>query len=474
MLLAGRLARRPVRGTPFVASRPLHGKPFVASRPLQKEIKGYDLYKAYQQGKVKPDSTRAKAKAKATVGAAPRVGDRPGGRASTAAAARAKGAPPAKGAEKMSPTKKGLMWFFGGILLRAPAVLLMRAVAQALVTGPLPVKMLGGFILFVLGATATSEGQSDDPFGPNGDPANQAPAPANQLPPKVQREREREIPVQKLWKNKSLTDVRLHLVPVPHDDPNQPKFDRWWGNGRGKIPLHELFEQAFWETSHSNCVGRDGKSKMKSAKILRIERVENMRLWKQYWHRKRELTDTHKANRVRVQLIPPTGPAAKSMGPGSALDVDGLLDKGLNEHFFFHGTRRDIANLIVQHGFDERVASLGGLYGAGCYHASQACKAGQYADTAYLQKGPEPGGYPPGYNGYTKVKTILVSRVLLGDPQVTNRSMNNMRRPNEKITGSGILYDSVVATGGNQVHDEYIVYDRTQVYPEYILTVCES
>ena len=47
--------------------------------------------------------------------------------------------------------------------------------------------------------------------------------------------------------------------------------------------------------------------------------------------------------------------AAKSLGPGSPLDSDKLLDSKLNEHFFFHGTKGDIASLIVQHGFDERV-----------------------------------------------------------------------------------------------------------------------
>jgi hypothetical protein len=52
----------------------------------------------------------------------------------------------------------------------------------------------------------------------------------------------------------------------------------------------------------------------------------------------------------------------------------------------------------VHHGFDERVAALSGLYGAGVYFANQSCKAAQYASA-------NPAGE----------KVILISRVTLGE-----------------------------------------------------------
>ena len=120
--------------------------------------------------------------------------------------------------------------------------------------------------------------------------------------------------------------------------------------------------------------------------------------------------------------------------------------------------------------------SLSGLYGAGIYHASQACKAAQYAPAERKRvRIPDSN-----YDKVVNVKHILVSRVLLGDPQLARGTMNNLRRPAEKRAGGGVCYDSVIAAGGqavagwSQVHSEYITYDRTQAYPEYLLYVVEK
>ena len=63
--------------------------------------------------------------------------------------------------------------------------------------------------------------------------------------------------------------------------------------------------------------------------------------------------------------------------------------------FLYHGTSADVADVIMQHGFDERLAALQGLYGAGTYFANQSCKAAQYANDS-------------------GVKTMLVTRVTVG------------------------------------------------------------
>ena len=362
------------------------------------------------------------------------------------------------------------MAFIGGILLRAPAIALLRVFAQALMAGPGLFKFVGSGIMLVLGLTAASGDvqKAPDPFGAQGDPANHAPKPRIDLPDDVYKEKEREIPVPRHWKHRSITDVHLYRVPV------DPKMRLWNPKQGRKTTLKEYFEASLADTSHANCVGRDGSSKIKGAQVVKIERVENHRLWKAYWHRKREMLEAHKANGVQVKKLPDgaLGRAARWLGPGSPLDKeeDSLLEPGLNEHFLFHGTKREYADIIVNHGFDERLASLGGLYGAGVYHASQGCKAAQYAPKQYHTMWDK-----------TPVKTIIVSRVILGDPQRARGSMNNTRRPDENQgKGQGVTYDSVVASSSSfsllhkQMHNEFIVYDRTQVYPEYVLSVVEK
>ena len=390
----------------------------------------------------------------------------------------AKVAPPSKSQHELkkrsSSGKKGkgglfstFMAFIGGILLRAPAVALLRVFAKALMGGPGLFKFVGSGIMLILGLTAASGDvqKAPDPFGAHGDPANHAPEPKIDLPDDVYKEKEREIPVPRHWKHRSITDVKLHLVPVE-------SRMRLWNHKQGRTTtLKEYFEAALADTSHANCVGRDGTSKIKGAKVVRIERVENHRLWKAYWHRKREMLEAHKAHGVQVRKLPDgaLGSAANWLGPGSPLDKedDSLLEPGLNERFLFHGTKREYADIIVNHGFDERLASLGGLYGAGVYHASQGCKAAQYAPKQYRTIWDE-----------TPVKTLIVSRVILGDPQRARGSMNNIRRPGEnQRKGRGVTYDSVVAessSNSSQLHNEFIVYDRTQVYPEYVLSVVEK
>ena len=105
-----------------------------------------------------------------------------------------------------------------------------------------------------------------------------------------------------------------------------------------------------------------------------------------------------------------------------------------------------------------------GLYGAGIYHSSQACKAVSDA-TSEWERVEWAGKTGERRKGTRRVKHILVSRVLLGDPQLAIKPMRDARRPAERRAGSGVCYDSVVAD------TDYVTYDRTQVYPEFLVTV---
>ena len=58
-----------------------------------------------------------------------------------------------------------------------------------------------------------------------------------------------------------------------------------------------------------------------------------------------------------------------------------IIDSDLNEFFLWHGTDPGTVDILAAQDFDERVATLGGLYGGGSYFADAACKSTQYAST---------------------------------------------------------------------------------------------
>lgn len=101
---------------------------------------------------------------------------------------------------------------------------------------------------------------------------------------------------------------------------------------------------------------------------------------------------------------------------------------------------------------------MGGLYGAGIYFASEACKASQYA-----KKNPSTG-----------TKVIFVSRVLLGDPHYLQAAFKDRRPPQRDHAPVGVMHDSCVAnTSRSQVHREFVLYDHRAAYPEYIVHFTE-
>ena len=185
----------------------------------------------------------------------------------------------------------------------------------------------------------------------------------------------------------------------------------------------------------AGCQGRPG---LRGATVTKVERVENTLLWKSYCTKRAEMS----------QLAGLPGGAV----PAIAISRHEMLDASLNEIYLFHGTDPATARLISRWGFDERVADMGGLYGAGTYFAENSCKSMQYT------KQPNSSGE----------FTIIYSRVLLGHAFHTSaRTQTQWRRAPDRQPG--LPHDSVVASGGSQVHREFIVYDRAQTYPEFII-----
>ncbi len=127
------------------------------------------------------------------------------------------------------------------------------------------------------------------------------------------------------------------------------------------------------------------------------------------------------------------------------------LEVSLRETYLFHGTKPNLKQRIMDDGFEERVASLNGLYGAGAYFAEKSNKSDQYTT-------PDDKGF----------HYMFIARVLLGAHVKDARAHENQTRILEEIpAGKGIRYSSLLGLVG--VHREFVVYDGSQAYPEYYI-----
>lgn len=91
--------------------------------------------------------------------------------------------------------------------------------------------------------------------------------------------------------------------------------------------------------------------------------MQNRKLWERYAHRRQEVAE-------EVGAAAPSSPSTGSRTtPGSSLPQ-------ANERMLFHGS--PFINAIVQKGFDERHAYIGGMFGAGIYFAEHSSKSNQY------------------------------------------------------------------------------------------------
>ena len=70
---------------------------------------------------------------------------------------------------------------------------------------------------------------------------------------------------------------------------------------------------------------------MRLSRVAKIQKIRNVKLWERYSHRRREVSEEN--------------------------------HNSSNERMLFHGS--PFINAIVQKGFDERHAYIGGMFGAG-------------------------------------------------------------------------------------------------------------
>ncbi|XP_051540797.1 protein mono-ADP-ribosyltransferase PARP14-like isoform X3 [Myxocyprinus asiaticus] len=152
--------------------------------------------------------------------------------------------------------------------------------------------------------------------------------------------------------------------------------------------------------------------------IIKIERVQNSTLWKNYMIKKEELEDKNKHKN--------------------------------NEKLLFHGTGPNTTDQINHHGFNRSYAGLNGaMYGNGTYFA---------VDPSYSAQGYS----KPDVNG---VKRMYLARVLVGD---FTQGKQGLAIPPAKSSNSVDLYNSVTDNPKNP--SMFVIFSDVQAYPEYIIT----
>lgn len=160
--------------------------------------------------------------------------------------------------------------------------------------------------------------------------------------------------------------------------------------------------------------------------VVRIQKIINSRVWERYQHRRRE---------VAVEAGAP------------------------HERMLFHGS--PFINAIVQKGFDERHAYIGGMFGAGIYFAEHSSKSNQYV---YGFGG---GAGCPTHKDrscYVCHRQMLLCRVTLGRGFQLASAMKMAHAPPGHHSVAG------TPSNGGLCYPEYVVYRGEQAYPEYLIT----
>eukprot|EP01119_Soliformovum_irregulare_P014845 TRINITY_DN4097_c0_g1_i1.p1 TRINITY_DN4097_c0_g1~~TRINITY_DN4097_c0_g1_i1.p1 ORF type:complete len:497 (-),score=101.57 TRINITY_DN4097_c0_g1_i1:89-1579(-) len=208
--------------------------------------------------------------------------------------------------------------------------------------------------------------------------------------------------------------------------------------------------------------------------VRRVVRIQSADLWSRY-----EFVRNQIRKQCRFKMTEKEGSRYMSKKPA----LIPLLDPSTNEYQMFHGTRPEVADILKKKGFDERVASTNGMFGAGLYFAENSSKSNQYVPCPQCGKG---AIFTPDVCRCKEpiLYSMFLCRVLLGDMHIAINYNSKkykgtdlrwpVRRPPPISEDSFELYDSVMGeskeNGGDVLqYREFIVYDRYQVYPEYLI-----
>lgn len=161
--------------------------------------------------------------------------------------------------------------------------------------------------------------------------------------------------------------------------------------------------------------------------VIKIQKVRNRKLLERYCHRRKEVAEEN--------------------------------HNQSNERMLFHGS--PFINAIVQKGFDERHAYIGGMFGAGIYFAENSSKSNQYV---YGICGGTGCPIHKDRSCYVCHRQMLLCRVTLGKSFLQFSAMKMAHAPpgHHSVIGRPSV--------GGLSYPEYVVYRGEQAYPEYLIS----
>ncbi|KAI8499774.1 hypothetical protein Bbelb_228250 [Branchiostoma belcheri] len=161
--------------------------------------------------------------------------------------------------------------------------------------------------------------------------------------------------------------------------------------------------------------------------VIKIQKVRNKRLWDRYVHRRKEVSEEN--------------------------------HNQSNERMLFHGS--PFINAIINKGFDERHAYIGGMFGAGIYFAENSSKSNQYV---YGIGGGTGCPIHKDRSCYICQRQMLFCRVTLGKAFLQFSAMKMAHAPpgHHSVIGRPSV--------GGLNFAEYVIYRGEQAFPEYLIT----
>ena len=204
-------------------------------------------------------------------------------------------------------------------------------------------------------------------------------------------------------------------------------------------------------------VGRDGGGMThRSFECRYMWRIENGNLWSRY------------ASRRSMIQGSPDPPFSSSVNT-SDFERSLSLDVTKSEVVLFHGAScgtgdsKNVIDMIIRQGFDERLADIRGMFGSAIYFANMSSKSDCYIPMYTVSSCGE-------------VCRMIIARVVMGNTYLTIKPMRKTRRPpclescGEPCSHDrfdSIWFDN--SRGAKKNYQEYMVYDRYQCYPEFVI-----
>eukprot|EP00198_Chlamydomonas_reinhardtii_P002126 XP_001691462.1 predicted protein [Chlamydomonas reinhardtii] len=262
-----------------------------------------------------------------------------------------------------------------------------------------------------------------------------------------------------------------------------------------------LLEQCGGDLDAALGVAMQSASFLSRSRVVRVERVQNWRMWTKYCIRRSEILET-----LREEVW---GGGAAGRRPKQ--DATSANFGSLNEFYMWHGTSNVVIEAVVRDGFDMREASRAGSLGEGIYFAANASYSLAYTLSKQALK-PAPGAYGgfAGAAGGTAAATraggapqqqpqqaplvfpgsagaMLLCRVAMG--RLTAGGMGMRKPPKgydsvhmgstaQSLAAATALQAAEAADGTGEVWEVQrvlgrdlivTVFDNMQAYPEYIV-----